>query len=107
MRKTKILATIGPATCEPDSLKKLFEAGCNVVRINMSHSTQEEATAIIANVRAISDHVIRLRMLALRQVGPCQKLGCGNSLLRRNGTWHGEAQCSGSEKREDAHACRF
>ena len=57
MRKTKILATIGPATCEPHSLQKLFEAGCNVVRINMSHSTHEEATAIIANVRTLSDRI--------------------------------------------------
>lgn len=57
MRKTKIIATIGPATRPPDRLRELVEAGCNVVRINMSHTSQEEAAAIIADVRAISDRV--------------------------------------------------
>ena len=57
VRKTKILATIGPATCAPEMLTKLFDAGCNVVRINMSHSSQEEAAAIISDVRTLSDTV--------------------------------------------------
>ena len=57
MRKTKILSTLGPATRSPEMLQKLFDAGCNVVRINMSHSSQDEAARMIANVRTISKHV--------------------------------------------------
>jgi pyruvate kinase len=57
MRKTKIIATIGPSTRSPEKLKELIEAGCNVIRINMSHSTQEYAEALIADIRAISDEV--------------------------------------------------
>ncbi len=57
MRKTKIIATIGPATRSPERLRALFDAGCNVVRINMSHSSQDEAAGIIADVRTISDRV--------------------------------------------------
>ena len=57
MRKTKIIATIGPATRPPEMLARLIEAGCNIVRINMSHSTQEEAAGIIADLRMISDRV--------------------------------------------------
>ena len=57
MRKTKIIATIGPATRSADMLRKLFDAGCDVVRINMSHSSQEEAAHIIAEVRGISDRI--------------------------------------------------
>lgn len=57
MRKTKIIATIGPATRSPEMLSRLFEAGCNVVRINMSHSSQDEAAGIIADVRTLSDSV--------------------------------------------------
>ncbi|MGC6419027.1 MAG: pyruvate kinase [Bradymonadia bacterium] len=57
MRKTKIIATIGPATSSKEMLSRLFEAGCNVVRINMSHSSQEEAAQIIAAVRSISTRV--------------------------------------------------
>lgn len=57
MRKTKIIATIGPATRSPERLRALFDAGCNVIRINMSHSSQDEAAGIIADVRTISDRV--------------------------------------------------
>lgn len=57
MRKTKIVATIGPATRSPERLKALFDAGCNVARINMSHSSQADAAAIIADIRTITDSV--------------------------------------------------
>ncbi|TIU72887.1 MAG: pyruvate kinase, partial [Mesorhizobium sp.] len=40
-RKVKILATIGPASSSEDMLKKLFEAGADVFRINMSHTDHE------------------------------------------------------------------
>ncbi len=57
VRKTKIIATIGPATRSPEMLSRLIDAGCNVVRINMSHSSQDEAAGIISDVRTISDSV--------------------------------------------------
>jgi len=57
VRKTKIIATIGPATRSPEQLRALFDAGCNVARINMSHSSQAEAAAIIADIRTITDRV--------------------------------------------------
>lgn len=57
MRKTKIIATIGPATRSPEQLRALFAAGCNVARINMSHASQAEAEAIIADIRDISDAI--------------------------------------------------
>ena len=40
-RKVKILATIGPASSDEDMLKKLFEAGADVFRINMSHTDHD------------------------------------------------------------------
>ena len=57
MRKTKIIATLGPASDSVEQLKKLFDAGCNVVRINMSHSSQSDAADMIARVRTISESV--------------------------------------------------
>lgn len=57
MRKTKIIATIGPATRPPAMLRRLIDAGCNVIRVNMSHSSQKEAAGLIADVRTISDRV--------------------------------------------------
>ncbi len=57
MRQTKIIATIGPATRPPAMLRKLIDAGCNVIRVNMSHSSQKEAAGLITDVRTISDRV--------------------------------------------------
>ena len=41
MRRTKIVATIGPATSEPDALKALLHAGVDVVRLNAAHGTPD------------------------------------------------------------------
>ena len=42
MRRTKIIATLGPATNDAKMLDKIIEAGVDVVRINFSHGTPEE-----------------------------------------------------------------
>ncbi|MCR4562342.1 MAG: pyruvate kinase [Bacilli bacterium] len=41
-KKTKIVCTIGPASDNPEMVKKLYDAGMNVMRINFSHGTHEE-----------------------------------------------------------------
>ena len=57
MRKTKILATLGPSTRSLENLERLMEAGCNVIRINMSHTNCEDADKIIEDIRTLSDEV--------------------------------------------------
>jgi len=42
MRRTKIIATLGPATDDPKVLDRIIEAGVDVVRINFSHGSHEE-----------------------------------------------------------------
>ena len=42
LRRTKIIATLGPSTDDPKMLDKILEAGVDVVRINMSHGSPEE-----------------------------------------------------------------
>ena len=42
MRKTKIVCTLGPATDDPEVLKKLMHAGMNVARINFSHGNYQD-----------------------------------------------------------------
>ncbi len=42
LRRTKIVATLGPATDSPESLDRLIQAGIDVVRLNFSHGTREE-----------------------------------------------------------------
>jgi len=41
MRKTKIIATLGPATDSPEMIGKLVAAGMNIARLNMSHASHE------------------------------------------------------------------
>ncbi len=53
-KRTKIVATVGPASRDPAMLRSLFLAGVNVVRLNFSHGTHDEAAAIIADVRRIA-----------------------------------------------------
>ena len=52
--KTKILATLGPASSSPAVLRRLFDAGLDAVRLNFSHGTPEEAAARAKLVREIN-----------------------------------------------------
>lgn len=54
MKKTKIVATIGPVTESVDALSKLLKAGLNVARLNFSHGTVEEHEKKAENIRAAS-----------------------------------------------------
>ncbi|NOZ35837.1 MAG: pyruvate kinase [Chlorobi bacterium] len=53
--KTKIIATLGPASSDKKILKKMFEAGLDVCRINFSHSSHEAAAEIITTIREINE----------------------------------------------------
>jgi pyruvate kinase len=50
-RHSKIVCTIGPATRAPRMIRKLFQAGLDVARLNFSHGTHEEHAATIAALR--------------------------------------------------------
>lgn len=52
--RTKIIATIGPATSSVESIAKLIEKGVDVVRLNFSHNTLKEHSNLIQNVRRAS-----------------------------------------------------
>ncbi len=53
-KKTKIVATIGPATEKKDAFAKILRAGVNVARINMSHGSYEEQASKIQNIKTVS-----------------------------------------------------
>ena len=53
-RKTKIVATIGPATASRKILKKIIQKGVNVCRINFSHGTHEDHKKVIDSIREIN-----------------------------------------------------
>jgi len=50
-RRTKILATIGPASSDLKSLESLIRAGVNVFRLNFSHGTHEDHARVLTNIR--------------------------------------------------------
>ena len=58
-RATKIVATLGPASNAPDTLRRLILAGVNVVRVNFSHGSAEEHIRTVELVRQISEEVRR------------------------------------------------
>ena len=53
-KKTKILATIGPASDSLEVLEGLIKAGVNVFRLNFSHGTHEYHSKTIAKIREAS-----------------------------------------------------
>ncbi|MEO1048212.1 MAG: pyruvate kinase, partial [Pseudomonadota bacterium] len=58
-RKVKILATIGPASRSPDMLRRLFRAGADAFRINMSHGEQADHAKAIAAIRELEKEFTR------------------------------------------------
>jgi len=59
LRRTKIVATIGPATESPKMLEKLFKAGVDVVRVNFSHGSPEAHKQRAKDIRRMSKKVGR------------------------------------------------
>jgi len=54
LRKTKIVATLGPASSNPDVLARMIDAGVNVVRLNFSHGTAEDHIRVANLVRELA-----------------------------------------------------
>lgn len=73
--RTKIVATIGPRSRTPAILRKLIEVGVDVFRLNFSHGTHDEHSAVLADIRTLSrelgQHVAILQDLC----GPKIRLG--------------------------------
>ena len=53
MKKTKIICSIGPSSCNPDTMEKMVKNGMNVARINFSHATLEEKQNVVACVKEV------------------------------------------------------
>lgn len=53
MKKTKIICSIGPASCNVEVMTKMVNAGMNVARINFSHATTEEKENVVAVVKEV------------------------------------------------------
>jgi pyruvate kinase len=75
MRRTKIVATVGPASRSPESLERLVQAGVNVFRLNFSHGTHDEHLAVVNSVREIAARLHRPIALLQDLSGPKIRTG--------------------------------
>lgn len=75
MKKTKIIATIGPASSDYETLKQIIEAGANVVRLNMSHGSHEEQMERVLKVRKINEELNSAVGILLDTKGPEVRTG--------------------------------
>jgi pyruvate kinase len=69
-RRTKIVATLGPATDAPGVLRSVLAAGMDVARINFSHGTADEHKARIDNLRRTADELGRVVAVLADLPGP-------------------------------------
>jgi pyruvate kinase len=75
MRRTKIVATIGPASQDADTLARMVEAGMDVARLNYAHGTLDEHAETVARVRDVAGQAGR--PVAILQDLPGAKLRIG------------------------------
>ena len=70
MNKTKMIATIGPSSKSKDVIREIIKEGVDVIRINMSHSTFEEAKEVILNIREINRELSNVTGIMIDTRGP-------------------------------------
>src|SRR5919201_4259911 len=75
MRRTKIVATIGPASREPETLVRMVEAGMDVARLNYSHGTVEQHAETIRRVRDAAGRAGRPVAILQDLPGPKLRIG--------------------------------
>src|ERR1700679_3742058 len=74
-RRTKIIATLGPASATPEILARLFQAGADVFRLNFSHGTHEDDDARFAMIGEQEDKYDRPIGILADVQGPKLRVG--------------------------------
>ena len=75
MRKTKIVATLGPASDSEAVILKLLEAGVDAFRFNLSHGTHEQHLIAFHRARSIAEEMGKTVALILDLQGPKIRVG--------------------------------
>jgi len=74
-RRVKILATLGPASSEQEIIEKLYKAGADVFRINMSHTDHDRLKMLVTRIRAVEEKVGRPIGILADLQGPKLRVG--------------------------------
>jgi pyruvate kinase len=87
LRRAKIVATLGPASSTPEMIGKLFAAGADVFRINMSHTSHERMRELVAMIRGVEQDTGRPIGILVDLQGPKLRLGSitGGAVTVKNG----------------------
>lgn len=75
LKKTKIIATLGPSTSSIETIESLIKEGVDVLRINFSHSTHKEAEFLIKSIRKINDSLSKNIAILADLQGPKLRIG--------------------------------
>jgi pyruvate kinase len=74
-RRTKVVATLGPASSDRATIGRLFQAGADVFRINMSHTSHDRMRELVATIRAVETEHSRPIGILVDLQGPKLRLG--------------------------------
>src|SRR6187455_912370 len=87
LRRTKVVATLGPASGNAPMIARLFEAGADVFRINMSHSSHDRMRELVAAIRHVEKEHNRPIGILVDLQGPKLRIGAfaGSSVMLDNG----------------------
>lgn len=75
LRRTKILATLGPSSSDSAMIRRLFEAGADVFRINMSHTPHDRMRELVATIRNVEGSYGRPIGILVDLQGPKLRVG--------------------------------
>jgi pyruvate kinase len=100
--RTKIVATLGPASAKPEILYSMFNAGLDVCRLNFSHGSQADHQVVLDTIRTINKkHKYNVGILADLQ-GPKIRIGTvkdgGINLINGSRTTITTKECVGNEE---------
>jgi len=87
LRRAKIVATLGPASSSAEMIARLFEAGADVFRINMSHTSQERMRELVGMIRTVERDTSRPIGVLIDLQGPKLRLGtfAGGAVMVKTG----------------------
>jgi pyruvate kinase len=74
-RKVRILATLGPSSASPEMIEKLYRAGADAFRLNMSHGKHDELEKMVAAIRVLEKDVRRPMTILADLQGPKLRIG--------------------------------
>ncbi len=75
VRKTKIIATLGPATESPEVIRQMIDAGVDIFRLNMSHGEHRWIREIVPRIRAAAVEADRVVAILMDTQGPAIRTG--------------------------------